>query len=326
MTRAGDANPVGAPGAATAPVHGAARWRVAVGWTAVAINAIGASLWAFWGAIENFHEGWYWTTLGENLLGAVAYLAPMLIMIALGVGALRFPRLGALAFLAIGATLGGWFIRRHPGGWDPVQLALSFFLGGTGGALAILWWCGRPRPKRWAYRVTWGVPLLVAAVAGAEPAYRVAGRVDDGDRGARLVEGRGVARTWAPAGPGWPVTGVTWDEAVRRCRHLTEDGRALADDPVDAWRLPTVDEIVRSLTRHGRNAGGAWDPGARRATYDVRPDKESPLWDPHSPIIYWWAADEVDADHAYRVVSNGGVWVMPKGMAMGSQAFRAVRR
>jgi hypothetical protein len=87
-----------------------------------------------------------------------------------------------------------------------------------------------------------------------------------------------------------------------------------------------VQEVVRSLTRHGRNAGGEWDEEAHQATYRVWPDKESPLWDPYSPIIYWWTASEVDPEQVYRVAYNGYVLVVPKKMSMGNCAFRAVRR
>ena len=186
---------------------------------------------------------------------------------------------------------------------------------------------GRPEPRKLALGVLTGVTLITFVVSGAEPVWRVLiiGRTNDGDFGARVVEGNGVTLVWAPEGPGWPSEGIEWDEAVRRCRYLNEDGLSLADEPQDIWRLPTVEEIVRSLTRRGENAGGVWDSEQGRATYRTRPDKESPLWDPRSPIIYWWAADEVDADHAYRVVYNGGVWLISRNTGMGSQAFRAVR-
>ena len=39
-----------------------------VGWSAVALNLLVSCLWAFWGAIENFHEGWHHGHLGLNLL------------------------------------------------------------------------------------------------------------------------------------------------------------------------------------------------------------------------------------------------------------------
>jgi hypothetical protein len=92
------------------------------------------------------------------------------------------------------------------------------------------------------------------------------------------------------------------------------------------WRLPTVQEVVRSLTRHGTNAGGEWDEESHQATFRTRPGKESPLWNPDSPIIYWWTASDADPEHVYRVAYNGYVLVVPRKMSMGSCAFRAVRR
>ncbi len=303
-----------------ADASGPGSWRLAIGWAIVIINTSVACLWAFWGAIENFHEGWYWPSLARNLLGALAYHTPMLIWTALGLLAVRWARVGAVTYITVGLGLAAWLYVLQTGG-----LQVAFLLGGFGAIFGALWWIGRPHPKRWAYRVTWGLPVAVAVISGAEGAYRVATRFDDGDRGARLVEGNGVTLTWAPQGPGWPTHGVAFNEAVERCRHLTDDGLALADEPLDLWRLPTVSEIVRSLTRHGDNAGGTWDADRGRASYETRPDKEAPLWDPYSPIIYWWAADEVDPDHAYRVVHNGLVLLKPRDLGMGSQGFRAVR-
>jgi hypothetical protein len=300
-------------------------WRIAAGWTIVALNTVVTGLWAFWGAMESFHEGWYLPTLAANLWFMLLHLLPALIPLALGLFALRFPRLGAVVYIGIGLWLGGWFILTRDFGGDPVQIALSVAAGGFGGLLGVLWWFGRPYPKRWAYHVVWGVPLLVAIASGTWPAYRVATRFDDGDRGMRIVEGNGVRLTWAPAGPGWPRRGTTWHEAVDLCRHLTEDGLSLADEPQDIWRLPTVEEAVRSLTRHDENAGGEWDPHTGSPSYRISPDKETPLWDPTSPIVYWWTADEIDEQRAYRVVYNGGVWMVRKDRGPGTQAFRAVR-
>jgi hypothetical protein len=112
---------------------------------------------------------------------------------------------------------------------------------------------------------------------------------------------------------------------MKVCTYLTEDGTALADTPVNAWRLPTIDEAVRSLVQHGTNAGGTWDSASGKPSYEVIPDKESPLWKNHSPIIYWWTATEVNDSVAYRVVYNGGVQALPKKTRMGDLAFRAVR-
>jgi hypothetical protein len=256
----------------------------------------------------------------------VQYLSSMLAAILLGLLGLRWPRLGGLAYLLVG----GYFARRYLLGrigsmaWAGILLAL--LMAGGCGLIGLLFWFGRARPRRWAYHLTWGLPLLVGLVSGAEGAWRVATRHDDRDRGMRTVEGNGVRLTWAPAGPGWPPAGVSLAEAKRVCRYLSEDGLRLADEPQDIWRLPTVHEVVRSLTRHGRNAGGEWDEVAHQATFRTRPDKESPLWNPHSQIIYWWTATEADPEHVYRVAYNSYVLVVPKKMSMGSRAFRAVRR
>jgi hypothetical protein len=165
--------------------------------------------------------------------------------------------------------------------------------------------------------------MIVCAI---EPVYRVSTRFDDGNRGARLVHGNGVALLWAPAGPGWSRDGnVTWSDAQRRVRYLTADGRDRADEPQNIWRLPTREELVRSLTRHNHNAGGVWDEARQRATYNIRPDKETPLWDPYAPLIYLWTADEVDAQRVWIVVYHGGVYAHPKNLGSSSHGFRAVR-
>ena len=92
-----------------------------------------------------------------------------------------------------------------------------------------------------------GVTMVTFVVSGAEPVWRVliVGRTNDGNFGARIVEGNGVTLVWAPEGPGWPREEIEWDEAVCRCRHLTADGLRLADEPQNIWRLPTADEAVR---------------------------------------------------------------------------------
>jgi hypothetical protein len=118
---------------------------------------------------------------------------------------------------------------------------------------------------------------------------------------------------------------VTWEEAVSRARHLTKDGKELAEEPQDIWRLPTREEVVRSLTRDNLNARGNWDSDRASANYKRRPDKESPLWDPFAPLIYLWTADEVDDKTAWIVVYHGGVHEKPKAIGSPSFGFRAVR-
>jgi hypothetical protein len=77
------------------------------------------------------------------------------------------------------------------------------------------------------------------------------------------------------------------------CQYLSEDGLTLASMPQHIWRLPTVDEAVRSMARHVQNSGGVWDADIAKATYKTTPDKESPLWNVRSQVIYWWTATEL---------------------------------
>jgi hypothetical protein len=173
-------------------------------------------------------------------------------------------------------------------------------------------------------------------------------REDDGDRGARQIEGNGVSLVWAPAGPGWfrgldpnaeeqPFAGpnVSWNdmalygvnpvglapkpgwegrdatEAEMRstglCRYLSEDGSTLRDEPVGIWRLPSTDEIVRSLVRDGESAGCTWDGASTKARCSTTPDKETPLWVPGWSPIYYWSADEYDQHEAYYVSYHGSI-------------------
>jgi hypothetical protein len=106
--------------------------------------------------------------------------------------------------------------------------------------VGLLFLVGRPTPQRLAYASSIGIPLLIIIGCGLEPVIQVKTRTDDGDRVARLVEGNGITLLWAPAGPGWTRDGmVSWDEAVKRARHLNKDGTVLAGKPQDIWRLPS---------------------------------------------------------------------------------------
>jgi hypothetical protein len=224
--------------------------------------------------------------------------------------------------MLVGLTIGGLIIA------DGAKIALSITAMFTAVPVLFGWLLlvGRPSPKRRAYAISIGLPLLTVIGFGAEPVIRVSTRFDDGKRGARVVEGNGVTLQWAPAGPGWTRDGlVTWNDAVERASHLNEDGTALADEPQGIWRLPSREEVVRSLTRGNENAGGILDAERGRARYKRRPDKESPLWDPYAPLIYLWTAEEADKDHAWIVVYHGGVFKKPKALGSPSNGFRAVR-
>jgi hypothetical protein len=185
-----------------------------------------------------------------------------------------------------------------------------------------------------------GCPLLVVAASSAYFAPLITTRLDDGDRGQRIIEGNGVTLVWAPLGPGWnwrqPWGGYpSWDQlalygvppvgfddkpgrtgahasahdmkTTGLCRYLTEDGQTVASEPQNVWRMPTTEEIVRSLVRRGRHAGCTWEQGEGSAECDVQPNKDTPLWASDQQPVYYWSGDEYDESSAWYVPYTGGI-------------------
>jgi hypothetical protein len=226
----------------------------------------------------------------------IQYLLPAILFAGAALVGIYLPRVGGAIHIG-GAIAAAWFFHRASAVVPLIVIPLLLI----GAAYAF----GRPQPRRWAARVAIGIPLMTLVVFGAQPAYRVSRRVDDGDRSARRITQNGVDLIWAPRGPGWPDDGVTWSEAIRRCQYLDEDGQSLAATSKNIWRLPTADEALRSMNR--------------------KPDKESPLWDVHSKVIYWWTATEIDGQKAQVVVYDGKTHSERKTSRLGYLAFRAVK-
>ena len=243
------------------------------------------------------------------------YLSPMIIVVGLSAVALRWRRFALPIFGAFAVAVVFFF---HGAAVAVKIIAIPLF------AVGVLYHFGRPEPRGWALRSVIGIPLLTAIACGAYPGWRATHRFDDGNYGKRLIAGNEVALVWAPEGPGWPSHYASWSQAQQACACLTEDGRSTSDKPQNLWRLPSVDEAVRSLVYRGRNAGGVWDPALRRAQYRVMPDKDSPLWKVHSQVIYWWTATEDGNDKAYRIAYNGYVFAFNKRGWGDYWAFRCV--
>jgi hypothetical protein len=115
------------------------------------------------------------------------------------------------------------------------------------------------------------------------------------------------------------------------CRYLCSDGSTLTAEPQDIWRMPTTDEIVRSLVRRGENAGCVWDGRSGNAECQVQPNKDTPLWNPNASPIYHYSGEEYDQNSAWYVPYTGGGWY---GGTIGAQSknggnsrhgFRCVR-
>ncbi len=212
------------------------------------------------------------------------------------------------------------------------------------------WW---RRRLRWLVVV--GAPLLLAVVMSAAGLTRIALRLDDGDRGARRIAGDGVDLVWAPAGPGWnwqqswggypswdslalygatPVglkqtpegRHATAEDMARTglCGYLDAAGTSLTVEPQHLWRMPTIDEFVRSLTRGGEPAGCTWSGAPGSMACRTAPDKETPLWAPDQPPIYMWTSEQSGSD-AWYVNYEGFVAHQSKGFGNPRHGYRCVR-
>jgi hypothetical protein len=350
------------------------------GYIATGLMILTTTLWTFWGMAEMYYEGW-----GLPFPEPMRYLTLGAVCLALTLVALTWPRFGGWLIILIGGGFTAWWWTLAAGrGWLSLEWILSTFpVSGLLILTGVLFlFEGRYRqrlraegwtpPKKWLrrnlrYVLALGCPLLVTIGTSVYFAPILLTRVDDGDRGARLIEGHSVSLVWAPEGPGWnwkqPWGGYpSWDmialygvppvgledkpgyedshatqedmEATGLCRYLSQDGLTLESEPQDLWRMPTTDEIVRSLVRHGENAGcalrqaqdGAWDGESGEADCRTSPDKETPLWAPDQPPIYYWSADEYDEHEAYYVGYNGrGVYSQKKSWGNPRHGYRCVR-
>lgn len=120
-------------------------------------------------------------------------------------------------------------------------------------------------------------------------------------------------------------------QATGLCRYLSGDGSTLMAEPQNIWRMPTTDEIVRSLVRRGENAGCVWDGQARSAECLVQPNKDTPLWDPDASLIYYYSGEEYNEGSAWYVPYTGGgfyggmIGAQSKNGGNSRHGFRCVR-
>jgi uncharacterized membrane protein len=339
---------------------------------ALALMIMVTVFWTYWGVGEMYFEVWW-----GGWLMRLAYLIPASAFLALTLAAFTWPRLGGWLLIILGGAFTIWFwsIQLSRG----AQLNLQFFLGvfpvtGIVVLIGVLFLIegryrrqrlleGQPRSqnrfrRNTGYMLAIGLSLLTAGVVSAVNLPIVLTRVDDGNRGERLIAANGAVLSWAPAGPGWnwqqPWGGYpSWDrlalygippvgmedkpgyeeahatgatlETYGLCRYLSADGTTLMEEPQDVWRMPSTDEIARSLMLHNQNAGCTWDGTTGRMRCDRMPDKETPLWAPDEPPVYYWSADEYDAEEAYYVSYNGSVSHQPKNFGNPRHGYRCVR-
>lgn len=292
-----------------------------IGWIGVGITLIFSSLWAYWGTVENFHEGWYSKSIWENLFMFVfQYLLFAILFVLLATVTLKWKLIGLLLHLVLAV-----FCVRFFSGASFSVLGLMIVMPIAG--LGLLYYFGELEPKQWAYRLLICVPLIIITAVSIPQGIKLSGRINDNDFGTRVVKGNGVILTWAPRGPGWPDKGTAWEEARRICRYLSADGTTVMEEEQNIWRLPSIDEAVRSMMLHGKNAGGVWHAQDNKAVYNKTPDKETPLWDVYSKVIYYWTSetDVKDERRATIIVYHGGVFSKMKTDGQSYLSFRAVK-
>jgi len=364
------------------------------GYMATGLVILATALWTFWGVGEMYYEGW-WGAWYNRL----PYLVPAAVCLALTLTVLTWPRFGGWLIILIGGAFTAWRWWRQAClggltlswmlGWFPISGllvvigVLFLFEGRYRRQRRAQGWAPPEKPalslsKGWLrrnrrYIVALTPPLLVFISVTALFAPLLLNRVDDGDRGAQLIEGNGVTLVWAPAGPGWsggigtsraagrllPGANLSWNdiafygvppvgfgdkpgyegrhatqenmETTGLCRYLSEDGTTLMTEPQDIWRMPTTDEIVRSLVRGGENAGCTWDGESGNADCSRQPNKDTPLWAPDEAPVYYWSADEYDEESAWYVPYTGGgryggaIYHQPKSWGNPRHGYRCVR-
>ena len=291
-----------------------------IGWFGVVISIAIASLWSYWGIIENFHEGWYSASLIENILIMfIQYLSIPVLVTVFSLIAIKWNKVGGIIFFAIALFL-GIFFRNASFQVIGLLIVIPIIIIGS------LYFFGKPEPKKVAYLLIIFVPLTIIFVFGLPNFIRVNQRVNDENFDERIIQTEDYNLVWAAHGPGWPWEGgLTWEQAKDYCSRLSEDGETLLDEPIYIWRLPTIDELIQSSMLHNELAGGVWDEKNEIASYSLTPDKETPLWNPNKKIIYYWTSEEYDEEYAYIYSYNGSVWKRNKSSKYGYLAYRAVK-
>ena len=286
-----------------------------VGWVTATISLLIITFWSYWGINEAFHEGWYHSSLSQNLLLTfIQYLSVPIIFITLSIVSFNFKKIGSILF--VGLAVFSIFFFNSLSGRLLILIPLLIFAFG--------FYFGKFKHKKiFSYSLIL-IFLLIIFSFGIPQIIKVENRFNDYNFDSRIVVGNGVNLTWAPQGIGFPLEGTNWDIAKNNCARLNEEGTKLENATKHIWRLPSRDEIVRSMTRKNNNVLGTINEKGL-AQYEKKPDKETPLWNPHSQVIYYWTNESKNEKQAFLVAYNGYILERNKNFGANYQGYRCVK-
>jgi hypothetical protein len=274
------------------------KFKTIIGWITASISFLILVLWTYWGINEAFHEGWFHTSFLKNLgLTFIQYLSIPIIFLVISLIALYYKRIGTVFYIILG-------------------IFSFFFFGSLAGSLLIFiplilfalgYYFGEFKFKKIISYSFIGIFFIIILLFGIPQFIRVENRFNDNDFGERVVNNL----TWAGQGDGFPLNGTNWYTAQRNCEEL-------------GLRLPTTNEIVYSLTRGNVNSGGYFNK-KYEVQYKIKPDKETPLWNPHSQVIYYWTNETTDEERAYLVAYNGVILKRSMKFGPNYQGYRCVK-
>ena len=132
------------------------------------MSAATASVYGWWGIVQNFFMGWYAEHMLGNLLLTLAFLAPMLILVLLTVSAIRFPDTAFLLHAIAAVSILAWLSYEF---WTAgYRIDHRLITAVVLVVLGIAHWVGRPYPRRRAYLIVALVPLGITVSTRIAPA------------------------------------------------------------------------------------------------------------------------------------------------------------
>ena len=286
-----------------------------IGWVTTFAIFLIISVWSYWGINEAFHEGWYHTSILQNLsLTFIQYLSIPIVFLVLSLVALNYKKIGVGLFIAMGIF--AMFFFNSNAGRILIFIPLLLF--------ALGFYFGEYKHKKIITLSFVIIFILIILSFGIPQLIKVENRFNDYNFGTRIIVGNNVELVWTSQGVGFPLEGTNWQTAKDNCARLNEQGTKLEDNIVNIWKLPSRDELIRSMTRKNNNAKGFIDDFGI-AQYQIKPDKETPLWNPHSKVIYYWTNESKNEKQAFLVAYNGYILERSKNSGANYQGYRCIK-